>query len=191
MSKKENYVQKAEKFYDEKKFEDAIYWFTRAISERSGDAELYSERAVAHFHNGDLKSSLSDMNRAQELEPERAYRYASRAYIKDAMGDVKGAVEDYEIAVKLDPEDAVAHNNLGLLQEKLGYHQQAKVLFDFADELAKEGLKPGESPKMPKNIQREIDETKEKSSVSKEVSKALTTKKGFSEFLTFIRNGFK
>jgi len=191
MSKKENYVEKAEKYYAEKKFNDAIYWYTRAISERNNDAELYSERAVAHFHNGDLKSSLADMNDAQAIEPERAYRYASRAYIKDAMGDVKGAVEDYQIAVKLDPEDAVAHNNLGLLQEKLGYHQQAKVLFDFADELAKDGLKPGETRQMPKNIQRELDRTKKKSSVSNEVSKVLTTKKGLAEFLTFIRNGFK
>ncbi len=190
MSGKDNYIKKATKYYQEAKYKDSIYWFSRAIAEDSKNPELYAERAVAYFHFGNLKKSLEDLNTAQELEPNRPYRYSSRAYIKDALGDVEGAVKDYEKAIELDPEDAVAHNNLGLLQEKLGYSKKAKVLYDFADSLAKDQF-GDQDYKRPENIQSKIDKEKRETSLGKEMTKALTTKRGFSEFLTFIRNGFK
>jgi len=190
MSDKDNHIKKATKFYNDGKYQDSIYWFSRAIALDSKNSELYAERGVAYYHLGDLKKSLEDLNTAQELEPDRPYRYSSRAYIKDALGDVEGAIKDYEKAIELDPEDAVAHNNLGLLEEKLGHTKKAKVLYNFADSLAKDQF-GDQNFQRPENIQSKIDREKRETSLSKEMSKALTTKKGFSEFLTFIRNGFK
>lgn len=189
MADKDNYIKKAFKYYGEKKFKDSIYWFSRAIAEDNSNPEYYAERAVAYFHIGDLHKSLEDLDTAQELEPQRPYRYSSRAYIKDAMGDVKGAIKDYEKAIELDPEDAVAHNNLGLLEEKLGHAQKAKTLFDFADALAKDN--PQEEMPKPENIQSKINKAKRETSLGREMTRALTTKKGFNEFLNFIRKGFK
>lgn len=189
MSSKDKYIKKASKYYAEQNYKDAIHWFSRAISEDTSNPEIYAERAVAYFHSGELIKALEDLNTAQELEPERPYRYSSRAYIKDALGDTEGAIKDYEIAIKLDPEDAVAHNNLGLLEEKLGHKQKAKALFDFADTLAEN--QSGEAPPEPENIQAKINSSRRETSIGKEMTKALTTKKGFNEFLTFIRKGFK
>ena len=190
MAGKDKYIKKATKLYSDGKYSDAIYWFSRAIAVDGKNPEIYAERAVAYFHLGDLNKSLEDLNTAQELEPKRPYRYSSRAYIKDALGDIEGAIKDYEKAIELDPEDSVAHNNLGLLQEKLGYSKKAKVLYDFADSLAENQF--GEQNfKQPENIQANINKEKRESSLGKEISRTLTTKKGFSEFLTFIRNGFK
>lgn len=191
MSNITKYTEKAEKFYAEHKFKDAIYWFTRAISENAS-ADLYSERAVAFFHNGELKEALEDMNRAQEMEPQRAYRYSSRAYIRDAMGDVEGAVTDYEKAVELDPDDAIAHNNLGLLIEKLGHHQKAKVFFDFADKLAQEQEgDPNAIAERPRNIQTELNKERKETTLGTEIAKVFTSKDQFKEFLAFVKNGFK
>lgn len=191
MSNISKYTEKAEKFYSEHKFKDAIYWYTRAIAENA-NAELYSERAVAFFHNRELKEALEDMNRAQELEPNRAYRYSSRAYIRDAMGDVDGAIKDYEKAIELDPEDAIAHNNLGLLVEKLGHHQKAKVIFDFADKLAQEQLgDPTAKAERPTNIQTEINKEKKETTLVAEMVKVFTSGNQFREFLKFVKNGFR
>ena len=191
MSNITKYTEKAEKFYSEYKFKDAIYWYTRAISEHAS-ADLYSERAVAFFHNSELKEALEDMNRAQELEPGRAYRYSSRAYIRDAMGDVEGAVKDYEKAVELDPDDAIAHNNLGLLVEKLGHHQKAKVFFDFADQLAREQQDdPNAMAERPRNIQTELNKEKKETTLGAEIAKVFTSGNQFKEFLRFVKNGFK
>lgn len=192
MSTKYKFEKKATDAYEGKDFEKAVYWYSRAISVRPDAADLHSERAVAYFHRNMLKESLADMNRAQELEPRKPYRYSSRAYIKDAMGDTAGAIEDYKIAVKLDPEDAVAHNNLGLLEEKLGHMAQAKAMFDLADALAKnESGSDDPADYMPKNIQREIEQEKNKKSVGSEVINVFRSKEGFKEFLSFIRNGLK
>lgn len=186
------YYEKAKKKYEARQLDDAIYWFTRALAVDEKDAELYSERGVAFFHQGKLKQALADMNRAQELEPENPYRYASRAYIKDAMGDLEGAIKDYEHTIKLDPEDAVAHNNLGMLEEKRGYHAKAKILFDFADKLDNDALSMGDSSDMrPKNIQREIDAKEKNKSLISEAKQVFTNKKTFKEFLTFIGKGFR
>lgn len=192
MSTKYKFEKKAIDAYTGKDFENAVYWYSRAISVSSDDAELYSERAVAYFHRKMLKESLADMDKAQELEPQKPYRYSSRAYIRDAMGDTQGAVEDYRIAIELDPEDAIAHNNLGLLEEKMGHMAQAKAMFDLADALAKnESGSDDPADYRPKNIQREIDQEKTKKSISSEVLNVFRSKESFKEFLSFIRNGFK
>lgn len=192
MSNLDNYITKAEKKYADHDFSEAIYWYTRAISEAPNEADLYSERAVAFFHNKELGPSLEDMNKAQELEPKNSYRYASRAYIRDATGDLKGAISDYQIAIKLDPDDAIAHNNLGLLTEKMGHQQQAQVFFDFADKLAKEQFeKTGKPIEKPRNIQHEVEASKSDKTLAGEMGKVFTSKQSFKEFINFIKNGFK
>jgi len=191
MSNIEKYIEKAERFYAEQNFKDAIYWYTRALS-LAANADVYSERAVSYFHNDQLKEALEDMDRAQEMEPDRAYRYASRAYIRDAMGDVEGAVRDYEKAIELDPDDAIAHNNLGLLIEKLGYHQKAKVLFDFADAIAKkEQGDESATVERPRNIQSDLNKERKETSLRNEMLKVFTSADQFKEFLRFVGNGFK
>lgn len=191
MRAKDKFEKKAVQFYQNKDFEKAVYWYSRAISVDSTDPELYAERGVAYFHRNMLKESLQDLNKAQELEPKRAYRYSSRAYIKDAMGDTRGAIEDYKIAIKLDPEDAVAHNNLGLLEEKLGHTAQAQALFDMADAMAKDQPGDGENIPRPRNIQREINHSKSDKTLAGQMIDVFRSKKTFREFVTFIRNGLK
>lgn len=192
MSTKYKFEKKALDAYRGKDFENAVYWYSRAISLSPEDAELYSERAVAYFHRKMLKESLADMNKAQELEPKKPYRYSSRAYIRDSMGDTEGAIEDYRIAIELDPEDSVAHNNLGLLEEKLGHTAQAKAMFYLADALAKnESGSDDPADYMPKNIQKEIEQENTKKSVGSEVLNVFRSKEGFREFISFIRKGLK
>lgn len=191
MRAKDKFEKKAVHHYQNKDFEKSVYWYSRAISVDPKDPELYAERGVAYFHRNMLKESLQDLNIAQELEPERAYRYSSRAYIKDAMGDTRGAIEDYKIAIKLDPEDAVAHNNLGLLEEKLGHTAQAQVLFDMADAMAKDQNGEGEPIPQPKNIQREINQSKSDKTLVRQMADVFRSKDTFREFVTFIRNGLK
>lgn len=192
MSTKDKFEKKAIDAYRGKDFENAVYWYSRAISVSPDDAELYSERAVAYFHREMLKESLADMNKAQELQPEKPYRYSSRAYIKDALGDTAGAIADYKIAIELDPDDSVAHNNLGLLEEKLGHASQAKAMFDLADALAKnESGSNDPADYRPKNIQKEIEQEKRDKTLGSEILNIFRSKEGFREFVSFIRNGFK
>ena len=119
-----------------KDYPKAIEYFNQLIKLHPDHADAYSERGVSKLHINDLEGALVDINKSLELEPENAYRYASRAFVRAQRGDTDGAIRDYRRAIELDPENAVSHNNLGLLEEKLGYINQSKNRFTLADKLS-------------------------------------------------------
>lgn len=190
MSIENSYYSTAKKLYNAENYKEATVAFGSAIQQDPTNADLYSERGVTWFHLGNLPAALADMNKSQELEPKNPYRYSSRAYIRDAMGDTRGAIEDYKLAIKLDPEDAIAHNNLGLLEEKLGYKEQAKNRFTTADHLAQQQGLFTQHPSPPEAAPTGSSAASEPT-LSGEIKKVFTTKKGFREFIAFLKNGFK
>ena len=167
--------------------EAALFDLDHAIDIYDEYSDAYSQRGVLHFHRGDLMKALTDMNKAVGLEPKNSFRYSSRAYIKSMMEDLEGAIEDYNKAIELDPEDAVAHNNLGLLQEKLGYKTMAESNMAKADRMMvnNEGelvAEIGEAPKLP------IDnKPKRQSSYYKIIKDIFTTKDGLIGYWNFMK----
>ncbi len=94
----------------------------------------------------------------------------------------------------MDPEDAVAMNNLGLLQEQLGYQTQAKQNYSKADEI---GLTRGRNDQgiqgediRPRNLQKELEQQEKERSIITEL-KSLKTKEGRASFFRFLFSGFK
>lgn len=196
---------KAMKLYRDKKLDQAMEWFAKAIENTPKDPEIFHDRGVCLFHLERFEEALADMDRSVELQPDYGYRYASRAFIRGAVKDIHGAIADYKKAVELDPEDAISYNNLGLLQEQLGYKQEAQDHYKLADELAQmleesQVESSGKStssftrPK-PENLQKEIEESREENSSGKahfrEMLNVFTKKESFKEFLQFIKRGFK
>lgn len=118
------------------KYVEALIDFDYALINEPHHANIHSEKGVAFFHLNRLDESLASMNMAQKIEPDNPYRYSSRAYIRAKSGDLFGAIEDYKVAIRLDPQDAVALNNLGMLQEQIGYKKDARKHFRKADEIA-------------------------------------------------------
>ena len=118
-----------------RKHTEALELFNALLDMQPDRAEILSERAVVYLHLKKKSLCLLDFNRALNVQPKNPYRYASRAYAREFFGDIEGAISDYEEALALDPEDAVAYNNLGLLQEKLGYKLKAEKNFQKADKL--------------------------------------------------------
>lgn len=173
------------------------------------DANCLHDRSICLFHLGKKSEALAGLDSALALDPNYSYRYASRAWMRNATGDIHGAIEDYRKAIELDPEDAIAHNNLGLLEEQLGYRSQAKERFAIADELSgilqDRGIdvRPGEPENLIDNAAMGPTEAAQPEDMTTPqtrpelpkwrsfVRETLFTKKGRQEFLDFIRNGFK
>jgi tetratricopeptide (TPR) repeat protein len=200
------------------KYTEAIALFTDALEIDPNHPDIYSDRGVAYLHLKNEQNCMADLDTALTLQPEYAFRFASRAYAKDFFGNTEAAIEDYEKAVALDPEDAVAHNNLGLLLEKLGFQKQAQENFKRADALSKQEKKLFDliaeiednelesSPELSnteaieRNNANTIDSASEmpeesdsvkKPSTFQEFRRIFTSKLQFSEFLHFIKNGFR
>ena len=104
-------------------YKSSIIDFTAVLKKLPEEATIYSERGVSYFHNKQIDLSLKDMDKAVELEPNKAYRYSSRAFIK-AYKDVEGAIADYKKAIEIDPKDEISFNNLGLLEENSGRYKE-------------------------------------------------------------------
>lgn len=203
-----SYFEKGKTEYKQQNYAQAIELFSQALDADPDNAYIYYERGISYFHLNKKSLALVDFDKAVELQPENPFRYSSRAFVRDACGDINGAIKDYKKAVELDPDDAVAHNNLGLLEEKKGY-ESYKERYKKADELAD---KHGRFKDMPKDdnfmnnyvklgdqIDYEGAETTGKKTVTQgqeqtvlgEFKRVLTTKQGFNEFVSFVKNGFK
>jgi len=167
---------KAEVLQKLKRYEDAMNVWNIAIANFGDQAEFYAERGVCKFHLR-FKSSMDDLNKAIELDPENGYRYACRAYVKDKIGDTEGAIEDYTKANELDPGNDITLNNLGLAEEKLGHTQRARTNFKNADSIA------GISHITDKYFKETPEpEVKPKSTMAKELRKILSSKAEFKAF---------
>ncbi len=181
----------------------ALEAFERAFDALSNNPDFIHDRAVCLFNLGEQKTALKELNRAVELQPDYSYRYASRAYIRNALKDIHGAIADYQKALELDPDDAISLNNLGMLEEQLGYKAAASERYRMADELD-EILRERGIMNMQEEEARIKNQTltsgreaepqhpqSTETSVAGEIGKVFSSKKAFSEFVAFVRNGFK
>ncbi|MCB0735289.1 MAG: tetratricopeptide repeat protein [Bacteroidetes bacterium] len=168
--------------------QEAIDVWNGLIARHPDAAEFYAERGVCKLHLG-LKSTLDDFHQAVELEPDNPYRYACRAYTLDKAGNTRAAIHDYQKALELEPDNEVTLNNLGLLEEKLGYADMAKDRFKQADLLANM-----QSELTIEETQKDVSEIPQPaSSVRKELKTMMSSRKEFMRFLreagTLLRKG--
>ena len=195
-SKVEILLAEANEFYDNKNYQSSITAFEKLLKVDNSNPDRFEKIGMCYFHSGNLILCLKNLNFAQKLDPNNPFRYSSRAFVKNGMGDVKGAIEDYETAIHLDPQDAIAHNNLGLLQEKIGFDKQAKSSYKKADDLAVDFFENKENDSF-KNGHKKLDETPsyltedERKSTLSTIKNVFISRKGFKEFLEFLKNGFK
>lgn len=181
--------------------DEAVALFNDLIKEIKNNPDLYHDRGVSYFHLKQKRSSLADFETAANLQPDYAYRYSSMAFIKAAFKMTKEALEDYNKAVLLDPSDAVTQNNLGLLEEQMGWKKESEERFKVADELAGI-LKDSEiapAPEQQKAVEEQIPKiTPENNPTQTETQVSFVTiifgifksKKQFAEFVHFLKNGF-
>lgn len=192
------YLQNAE-------FEKAVKQYSECLKNNPNSPELFSERGVAYLNLKQEANCLSDLNKSVDLQPDYAYRYASRGHAKDFFGDIDGAIEDYEKAAELEPDDSIVYNNLGLLLEKKGNISLAKENYDRSDKLRYEAerAKSIELDDLTVSNDGIIEETKtiietsdstsrnEESNSAAEIMKFFREKNQWTEFLKFLKNGFK
>lgn len=181
----------------ERDFEGALKLYLKALESNPHNPDYLSETGVVLFNLSRKKEALGYLDKAANLEPNNPYRYSSRAYIKGSLKDFEGAIADYQKCIEIDPEDSVAYNNLGLVQEQMGYYKKAQENFKVADEL--EGiLKENNISSSNSNKEFYLTDNKyiKKNSKLEEntlsiLKGILTSRDSFNEFLSFIKNGFK
>lgn len=173
----------------------AIALFNAVLKEDELDSNAYCHRGIVFLNLGDYELSMSDLNKAVELDPDYGFRYQARAYLKTRLQDHEGAIADYQKAVDLDPSDPIAYNNLALAQEQMGWAGKAKANFDKSDQL--QGLQTADErakariDKAVNHAEIAESEDEQKTARRKIAQEVFTKKSAFSDFIKFIGNGFK
>jgi Ca-activated chloride channel homolog len=125
---------RAEKFYNEEKYDEALEVYEGALKRKPEDPDLGYNRAVVLYRKGDFGASeeafvRSALMGAKDLEVKASYNAGNAKYrIGEEMGtaDLPGAIEKYTEALDyykrvmdLDPDDLNAKYNYEFVEKKI------------------------------------------------------------------------
>jgi tetratricopeptide (TPR) repeat protein len=111
------------------KYDEAIRLYNKAIE--SGElsqtnlAIAYNNRAFAWYAKGDYDRSMSDCNKAIDINPRYTSAYNNRGRAWYAKGDYDRAIADCTKAIEIDPTYALAYNNRGFAWNQKGDYNRA------------------------------------------------------------------
>ena len=194
---------------------NAIKILSNILPTVSNKRDIFYNRAVCYLNTTQFELAVFYFSKLIEIEPNKAFNYSCRAFAKARTNDKKGAIADYEKALELEPDNPITYNNMGLVQEEIGYIKQANKSFEQSDDLRKKEeankvLHLQDNQNIKQEVENRLDKVKSeltedkpseiptppkevviektKSELAKEI---FTDKNTFKEFIRFIKNGFK
>lgn len=111
----EDWFQKGLLLSQERRYQEAMEAFSKAIEARPDHAEAYNNRAALWFYKKEYAKAVDDYSRAIDLNPNSADFYNNRgaAWLQGRAWEK--AQRDFEQALELDPGFVEARNNLGMV----------------------------------------------------------------------------
>lgn len=139
-------------FFSNGNYEKAQEYFSAAIKENSGDAELYNNLALALKKQNMYKESLRNYNRALELREDYKECYNNIGVLYDNLNQYEKAITNYKKAIDLDKGYKDPYFNLAVTYEKMKKYKLASAYY-------KDYLKFFENieGKFLKGIQKKVD----------------------------------
>ncbi|KAK7883055.1 hypothetical protein WMY93_029229 [Mugilogobius chulae] len=119
--------EKANKYFKEKDYENAIKYYTEALELNPSNAIYYSNRSLAYLRTECYGYALADATKALEIDKNYIKGYYRRATSNMALGKFKAALKDYETVVRVRPNDKDA---------KMKYQECNKIVKQKAFERA-------------------------------------------------------
>jgi TonB family protein len=109
----------------QKKYQEAIAAFTRAIETRPQDAKAHRNRGVASASLGEYQQAIQDYTTAMALDPQDALAYNQRGIAYYQQDKTPQAIDDFTRAIEKNPQLAEAYSNRGIAYRQLGNYPQA------------------------------------------------------------------
>src|SRR5262249_28481736 len=98
-----NWLDRGLMAYENKIYEEAIGYFTKAIGLSPQYQNAYLLRGNVKYDLGDKQGAIADFTKAIEIDPEYTAAYNSRGIGKSNLGDKQGAIADFTKAIEIDP----------------------------------------------------------------------------------------
>ena len=121
--------------FQEKHYDVAIEYYTKAIEVNPDNAESYAKRGNAKFLLGKYNEAVLDYTKAIELDPNRANLYYNRGLAKANLNAYEEVLEDYTKELEINPNNSNAYLNRGTTRVLLGQYDSAIEDFSKVIEL--------------------------------------------------------
>ena len=82
--------------------------------------QFFIKRGYTKFKKGDYQESITDFDKALEIDPQLVAAYYNRGNAKRKSGGNQGAITDYTKAIEINPQLAAAYRNRGIAKELVG-----------------------------------------------------------------------
>jgi tetratricopeptide (TPR) repeat protein len=119
-------------FVEQKKFEQAISYYKKAISIKPDYAEACSNLGAAYGELGRYDEAIEVLQRSLRLKPNYAKAYYNLGIVYSSSGRWQQAIEAYGNSLKIDPSNAEAYNKLGAACANLQLSEQAVEAYQKA-----------------------------------------------------------
>jgi uncharacterized protein (TIGR02145 family) len=119
------YLNKGEDLYRERKYDEAIREFDKALAINKNLANGYYFRGSAYFFKNDPDRALADYNTALKIKPDFYQALSGRGVVYAITGNKDRAIEDFNAALRIKPNDPEALLNRGATYKRKGNYDLA------------------------------------------------------------------
>jgi tetratricopeptide (TPR) repeat protein len=99
------------------------------------EAAVHYFKGISYAEKEQLNESVSEFNKAIEINPRFASAYRGRGIAYDHKGQLDRAISDFDKAIQINPKDADAYKNRGAAYLDKGQYNQAISDYNKAIEL--------------------------------------------------------
>ncbi|XP_012152804.1 stress-induced phosphoprotein 1 [Megachile rotundata] len=104
--------EKGNSALQDRRFKEAITYYTEAIALDSNNHVLYSNRSAAYAKAGQYEQALADAEKTVSLKPDWAKGYSRKGSALAYLGKLDASIKAYETGLQLDPNNAQLKSSL-------------------------------------------------------------------------------
>ena len=98
---------------------------TKAILQAPRESGLFVNRALARYHQDNLRGAMSDYDYAIEIDSTSYLAHYNRALLRAQVGDDNRAIQDFNFVLSREPDNMLALYNRALLLDNTGDYRAA------------------------------------------------------------------
>ena len=126
------FMNQGNKFYELKKYGDALKCYDQVIKCDPNNAEAYSKKGLSIFHFKRFDEALKCCEKAIECDPKFAQAYVNQGIFLRYLKKDKDAIKCFDKAIECDPKDSNNYNNKGISLYNLKRYEEALKCYDQA-----------------------------------------------------------